>query len=246
VAGTAGFSVTPVERLPASPPAIAVAREMIRWLTESNEIEVGQKLPSERELVEMFQVGRSAVREALKSISLLGLVEIRQGAGTYLTNRSSQLLPQVLEWGLILGEENAKAMIDARVEVEVVLARMAAARRTPDDVQGLEGAYARMSEAADADDLEAWVSNDIAFHMAVADAAHNAVLADFLARLRDLLRAWMQRASSLDRDFAPKLAAHKAILDAIAAGKEKDAGKAMRAHMNAAFARLEFPESNAA
>lgn len=91
--------LTRIERTDPGHPAIQVARQLISYLLESRAWKVGDKLPSERELVGTFGVGRSAVREALKSLSLLGLLEIRQGDGTYVRSPHSDLLPQVMEWG---------------------------------------------------------------------------------------------------------------------------------------------------
>jgi GntR family transcriptional regulator, transcriptional repressor for pyruvate dehydrogenase complex len=238
----AGINVETFHHPPASAPAIAVAREMIRWLTESGEIDVGEKLPSERELAATFRVGRSAVREALKSLSLLGLVEIRQGAGTFVISRSSDLLPHVLEWGLILDGTKLKEMIEARIEVEVVLARLAAARATEEDLQRLQAEFGRMRAAVETDDIDAWVETDIAFHMAVAQAAHNSVLSDYLACLRGLLRVWFRRVAERERDARTWVEFHHRIGDEIAAGREFEAGEAMRAHILEGAARIELSE----
>lgn len=238
----AGINVETFKRPPTSEPALAVAREMIRWLTESGEIDVGQKLPSERELAATFRVGRSAVREALKSLSLLGLVEIRQGAGTFVISRSSELLPQVLEWGLILDGTKVKEMIEARIEVEVVLARFAAARATEEDLRRIRAEYGRMRAAVETEDVDAWVETDIAFHMTVAQAAHNSVLSNYLACLRGLLRVWMRRLAERDRDPHTMVVDHLKIGEEMAAGREFEAGEAMRAHLLASAARINLLE----
>ena len=89
-----------------------VARRLLDYFL-SGEVEPGGRIPSERRLAESLGVGRSLVREALKSLHLLGLLEVRQGDGTYLKRTDSELLPQVIEWGLLLGEKRlATAMID--------------------------------------------------------------------------------------------------------------------------------------
>src|SRR5262249_27260690 len=155
------------------------AREIIRWLTQSEELAVGDKLPSERELTETFQVGRSAVREALKTLSLLGLVEIRPGSGTYLKGRTSELPPNMLDWDMILGESRGKEMIEARIEVEVILAGLAAERHSDEDLRQIRAALTEFSEAVAARDLDQFVRMDLAFHLAIARAAQSSVLADF-------------------------------------------------------------------
>lgn len=237
----ARLSVEPVVRQPASAPAVAVAREMIRWLTQSGEVTVGQRLPSERELAAAFRVGRSAVREALKSLSLLGLVEIRQGAGTYVTTHTSDLLPKVIEWGLILDEERVHELIEARQVLEVSLAELAASRRTEEELGEIRAAFAAMDAAKG--DVDRWVAADVEFHLVIARAAHNDVLGDLLVRLRDLLRMWIRRASQLNTDFDQKLSDHEAVLRSIEAGDAKGAGEAMGRHMAGAYARLEVNDA---
>ena len=86
-----------------------VARLLLDYLLAGN-VRPGTRLPSERRLAEELGVGRSVVREALKSLGLLGLVEVRQGDGTYLRRIESDLLPRVIEWGLLLGREGSDGL----------------------------------------------------------------------------------------------------------------------------------------
>ena len=89
----------------------------------------GDRLPSERELSRTFGVGRSAVRDALKPLTLLGIIDVRQGDGTYLRATESELLPKAVEWGLLLGQPGALDLVEARRHIEVALATLAAQRR---------------------------------------------------------------------------------------------------------------------
>ena len=114
-------------------------RLLLDYLLAGN-VSPGTRLPSERQLAEELGVGRSVVREALKSLGLLGLVEVRQGDGTYLRRVESELLPRVIEWGLLLGERRTADLIEARQHLEVVTAQLAAARRDDDDVAALAAA----------------------------------------------------------------------------------------------------------
>jgi GntR family transcriptional repressor for pyruvate dehydrogenase complex len=233
------LGLEPVTRAPANPPAVAVAREMIRWLTQSGELAVGEKLPSERELTAIFRVGRSAVREALKTLSLLGLVEIRPGSGTYLRGWSPDLLPQVLAWDMMLGESRGREMMEARTEVEVALAGLAATRRTDEELQTIREAQAALAQAGAAKDLEEIARTDIGFHLAIAQAAHSTVLAEFLGRLQNFLRVWIRRAAELNPDLTARVVEHAKIVEAIAAADPEAAREAAREHMRSAFAAFE-------
>jgi GntR family transcriptional repressor for pyruvate dehydrogenase complex len=86
-------------------PSIEVTRHLLQYLL-SGHFAPGDRIPSERKLAEALEIGRASVREAIKSLGLLGLVTVRQGDGTYLTQSTSSLLPDVIEWGLLLGGQH--------------------------------------------------------------------------------------------------------------------------------------------
>ncbi len=225
-----------VERVERAHPALLVTRQLMDYLLRSDQISVGDRLPSERILAETFGVGRSAVREALKSLSLLGLLEIRQGDGTYLRNASSALLPQVLEWGLLLDQQSSSGLMDARRVVEVGLAGLAAQRRTDEDLAALEVELEGME--ANRDDPVKWLDYDVAFHLRLADAAHSETLSDYLHRLRALLSTSVRHNQASSHDSDQKYLEHKRVYDAVREGDEQAARDAMSAHMENVAYRL--------
>src|SRR5262249_32776093 len=147
-------------------------------------------LPSERSLAEQLGVGRSVVREALKSLGLLGLIEVRQGDGTYVRQLESELLPKAIEWGLLLSESLTLDLVEARQHLEVITAQLAAARRDESDLAALKAALDGMRGE---ENIEAFVGYDIAFHLGVAEAARNSVLLGMLRNVQSLLRVWITR-----------------------------------------------------
>src|SRR5687767_4743206 len=84
-------------------PSEAIARALLDRIL-SGQLKPGSRMPSERELAEAFGTGRGPVREALKSLGLLGLLEVRQGDGTYLREARADVLPRIIQWGLLVGE----------------------------------------------------------------------------------------------------------------------------------------------
>lgn len=211
---------------------------LLDYVLRSGEVLVGDRLPPERRFAEAFGVGRSAVREALKSLSLLGLVEIRQGDGTYVASQSSELLPRVIEWGLLLGQQRTMETIEARHHIEVLIAGLAASRRNDPALARLGTHLAEMERSVE--DHERFVSADIAFHLEVAHAAGNRVLADILSSLQSLLRVWIGRVVAEGPDNArTTVEEHRAILDALRAGDEAGARTAMGRHLQRARRRLE-------
>lgn len=222
--------IDPIKR---EPVATQVARKLVEYLL-SGAVEPGTRMPSERQLAEAFGVGRSAMREAIKALSLIGLVEVRQGDGTYLRKADSALLPEVIEWGLLLGERRTMDLVEARQEIEIILAGLAARRRTERDIEDLTILLERMEQAAPT----AFVEADVQFHMRLAAASGNLVLRDIHASVQALLRAWISRVLASGESRLPSYLEHVPILEAVVAGDPEAAQHAMAAHMSSAAGRL--------
>jgi GntR family transcriptional repressor for pyruvate dehydrogenase complex len=220
---------------PREPANVELTRKMLDYLL-SGEFKAGQRIPSERQLAEALGVGRSAVRETVKSLSLLGLIEQRPGDGTYLTKSNSDLLPRVIEWGLLLGERRVHELIEIRHHLEIILAGLAAERRTQDQLQRMQTLIAEMTDAGD--DYPRYVEADIAFHLEIAAASGNAGLAGILESVQSLLRVWATRVISAAKETKTSLAMHIAILEAIEKQDADGTRAAMTAHMDRAGRRL--------
>jgi GntR family transcriptional repressor for pyruvate dehydrogenase complex len=181
-------------------------------------------------------VGRAALREALKSLSLLGILEQRQGDGTYLSSNQSDLLPKVVEWGLLLGAHEISELIDARHHLEILLAGLAAERRDEAALASLRAAIQEMRDSTG--DLDRYISADVAFHLEIANASGNEVLGGVLRNIRSLLRAWTERVILAAGEADSSLAMHEPIFEAIEAKSVAKARKAMLEHMVRAGRRL--------
>jgi GntR family transcriptional repressor for pyruvate dehydrogenase complex len=215
-------------------PTAELTRKLLDYLL-SGELSLGQKIPPERALADALGVGRAAVRHAIKSLSLLGLLEQRQGDGTYLSRSESDLLPRVIEWGLLLGERRVADLLETRHHLEIVLAGLAAERRTPEQLARLKSLIDQMATATD---HQQYVEADIGFHLEVAAASHNLVLAGILSNVQSLLRVWAQRVINAAGETATSLTMHRRVLKAIEASDSAAARRAMEAHMDRAGRRL--------
>jgi GntR family transcriptional regulator, transcriptional repressor for pyruvate dehydrogenase complex len=211
-----------------------ITRHLLSYLL-SGDVTPGQKIPSERQLADALEVGRSAVREAIKSLSLLGLLDVRQGDGTYLAGSASGLLPRVIEWGLLLGERAVTDLMEARTEIEISVAALAAERADADAVDRIAQHLSVMRSASD---LEVYVEADIAFHVEVARASGNEVLANLIVSLQSLLQIWARRVLEYAGETETSLQMHEPILDAIRGKDAPAAREAMAAHMARANRRL--------
>jgi GntR family transcriptional regulator, transcriptional repressor for pyruvate dehydrogenase complex len=221
--------------LPSGTPVSEVARRLLDLFT-SGSIPPGTRLPSERQLAATLEVGRSAVREALAALEIIGIVDVRPGSGTYLRGNASELLPQTLRWGLLIGRRSTAELLELRAGLEIYVARLAAVRAQASDLQTIAARLEAMRDARD--DLKSFARADLAFHDALATVVDNAVLVDTLHVVRSLLQVYADRAVHDEQHARTALAEHTAIYDAVAAGDADAAASAMATHMDTATARL--------
>ncbi|WP_110590046.1 FadR/GntR family transcriptional regulator [Microbacterium suaedae] len=221
--------------LPGGSPVSEVARRLLDLFTGGS-IAPGTRLPAERNLAATLGVGRSAVREALAALELLGIVDVRPGSGTYLRGEASELLPQTLRWGLLIGERNTAELLELRSGLEIYVARLAATRATEPSRAELAQHLDRMRAAGD--NLGAFARADFDFHLALADAAANETLRDLLHVVRSLLQVYADRAVHTAADAALALEEHEAIARALEARDADGAASAMAVHMITAAERL--------
>ncbi|QKW40000.1 FadR family transcriptional regulator [Actinomadura sp. NAK00032] len=154
---------------------------------------VGAKIPPEPVLAESLGVGRNTVREAVRALTHAGLLESRQGDGTYVraTSELSGAVRRRLERAELI------EILEVRRGLEVEAARLAATRRTEADIAAIAVALARRDAALAAGAHETFVEADLAFHMAVVEATHNRVLTDLYRDFSAALRASIGTAGAL-------------------------------------------------
>lgn len=215
----------------------------------SGEWPIGTTLPGEHALATELGVGRSTVREAVRSLGIRGLVVARQGSGVFV-----RATTPATDWDDLLRRTRAADVVEARVAIEVQAARLAATRRTPADLDALQAALEarataeRPPELADPDagahdagahetvppDDAAYVDADAAFHAAVVSASHNPVLVELFAACAPRVRAATLDVLALAGPGSPHhhdQDLHTAILDAVDAGEPDAAGRAARVHL---------------
>lgn len=188
---------------------------------------VGSRLPAEPELAQQLGVGRSTLREAVRALVHAGMLETRQGSGTYV-----RALTAEAGWEPRLRRAQVLDVYEVREALEVQAARLAAARRTGDDIQVLRTRLAARDSAREQARDGRFVEADLAFHRAVIAAAHNPLLAEmfdsFAAVLREALEAVVSDRHLDDVDVAPT---HARLVAAIEAGDAPAAEQATREHI---------------
>ena len=212
-----------------------VAERLLAYFT-SGDIAVGTRLPAERTLASSLGVGRSAVREALAALEILGIVVVKPGSGTYLRDGISELLPRTLSWGLMLGEPRTRELIELRGGLEVQAVQLASARITDESLERMRADLAAME--ANLHDLKAFVEADANFHREIAKSSGNQVLQELLQSIRSLLRIWVDRALTDEGHAAAAVAEHREIFEALERRDPAAVTRAMESHMTTAGRRL--------
>jgi len=205
-----------------------VVKQIIN-LIQKGKLKKEDQLPSERELTETFKVSRTTVREAIRCLESMRLVESRQGNGTFVLASSRDVSIQSLSAALFHEKDDLKDIFYIRKIIEPSIAQLAAEYATAEDVKQLAETVAAHEESlASGKDT---VDLDTAFHLALARAAKNRVMSRLVNSLIDLLLESRKGIIQSDGRAAASLRGHKMILDAVKMGDCVLAGEAMRHHL---------------
>jgi len=201
-----------------------VAEQITSWIAE-NGLQPGDRLPPERELATRLGVSRATLSQALVALEVIGVVAVRHGDGTVVTqSRTRRIVEAIREHADRLPE-----IIDTRDALETKIASLAAARRTTEDLARIDSALEAME--ADIKAGGRGVEGDERFHGAVTTAAHSLLLARLMDEISGLIRETrIESLSQPDRPHA-SLAGHRAIAEAIRAADPGAASEAMHAHV---------------
>jgi GntR family transcriptional repressor for pyruvate dehydrogenase complex len=189
----------------------------------------GDRIPAERQLGQSLGVGRASLREALKALEIMGMIETRLGDGTYVCQRS-EFLSRPLLWAITSSSETeVHELVEARKLIETELAGLAAERATADDLKQIGAHLDRMERSVNV--TSEFLQADIEFHLAVGQAAHNNILMNALHLIRNLLQEWIGSTLQAEGIAQRALEHHKAIFVAVAKKNGPAARAAMAAHL---------------
>ena len=211
--------------------------ESIIAMITSGELKPGDKLPAEPQLMDQFGVGRSSVREAIGALERIGLITVRPGHGTHITDFPETIQPKTIGMSLLaIGHDKIRDLVEARLELEEVIARLAAERATAEDIAEIKAQHQNLIAAKKIG--KDTISTDLAFHTALAKASHNSVLLRFMGELRQPIQSWMELKTEYKWGFKEVAAQHEAIIKAIEAHDPDKAQATMRHHLEKAGAKL--------
>ena len=217
--------IAPIKRQPVSE---QVAQQLL-GLIQSGNLKPGQKLPPERELSTILDVSRPSLREALRALSLLGVVNIRQGGGIYVSSLEPEALLGPIHFFISLDEHNLEALFEARLLIEAGIARLAALRITDEQLENLQ-ARVKLDETV-LGDPEKFIESDVEFHRTIFEAANNSFLQRVSTSLHVLGRASREITGYLPGVTRQSLKDHQAILKALLAHDPDAAAAAMERHL---------------
>jgi GntR family transcriptional regulator, transcriptional repressor for pyruvate dehydrogenase complex len=216
-------------------------RDKLVQMIREGQLQEGEKLPPEPQLSAMFGVGRSSIREAVQALIGLGVIEMRPGRGAYVRRLSLDDLVRMVDGAIRLEYGAALQLHEVRAMVEITAARLAAIRRTDDDLATMREAILRYRFVGHSGQHDRLIDADLAFHEAIVVATHNDVLVTVLQSIRGLLREHRRQYGVAGEVEARPLviAEHEEIFAAITAGDPQRAAMRMQEHMRIIWRQIE-------
>jgi GntR family transcriptional repressor for pyruvate dehydrogenase complex len=199
-------------------------------LIKEKQLKPGDRLPPERELAVSMGVSRPSLREALRALSIMNIIENRQGSGTYITSLEPERLVEHLDFIIALNDQSFLDLFQARKILEVGLVSLAAQNIREDEISALKLCLART--AHEIDDPEVFLQCDLEMHQHIIDAARNQILALFMKSINDLNIASRRRTGESRKVREQTLKDHRVILTALQARNASLAAQAMRDHLD--------------
>ncbi|WP_018922081.1 FadR/GntR family transcriptional regulator [Salsuginibacillus kocurii] len=226
-----------IERKKVSQQVLAAIKEKIR----AGEFPAEEKLPSETELAELFGVSRSPVREALSVLAASGIIDSKQGGGSWV--RATHIEDFLQKNGLeVLSPGEVIHLIETRIILETEAAQLAAQRRNQEDIEDLQAQQDELELILEQNDM---IGDDIdfKFHHAIVKASHNPILLKTMENISDLYNEAMKASLNLNREIHGKkqqiYKEHGEILEAIRKQQPDQAANALRLHLNNSREKLE-------
>lgn len=198
-----------------------------------------ERLPSEKELSEMFQVSRTTIRGGLQSLAALSLIEPRSGNGTFVTKRTPRRVGEILGVALFHGIEDTEEIYEGRRAIESWTAYLAASRITEDELQHLEKLVDQQSE--EVRHGNSGVEADFQFHLQIGESARNEVLLHLLYSMITLIFKILDPSERLVEDLTVAVNQHRGILESL---RRRDALSAMKKMWEHVVGRPELHKRN--
>lgn len=208
--------------------------EAILAMIKNGTLKPGDKLLPVHQLAEQFQVGRSAVREALSALRAMGLIEMKQGEGTYVRNFDASSLTTSLNATLLMKQEDIVNLLEVRKVLEVGAVRAAAVKRTEENLHNMQHWLDEMQKSIGNED--GGEQADFRFHMAIAEASHNNILLELMNHVSEMIAEAIGETRRIilygEQTTAERLLEeHRKIYEAVLENDIEAAQQAMQDHL---------------
>jgi GntR family transcriptional repressor for pyruvate dehydrogenase complex len=203
---------------------------MLRDYIENGNYTSGMVLPPERVLAEKFGVGRPAIRESIKALTILDVLESRRGDGTYLKSIDGLRTGWPARVELGRNDVSLLDLLEVRKMLEPKAAKLAAVRATEPQLRHIEEECAKIQQAGE--DWEVIAEHDLLLHTAIIEAAGNSILIELNSALTRILHRSRAITGANAPDCKHMIASHSKIVDAILKGEGDEAEEAMLEHLH--------------
>ncbi|KJS50549.1 FadR/GntR family transcriptional regulator [Desulfosporosinus sp. BICA1-9] len=206
-------------------------------LINNGSLKPGDRLPTERELAVELNVSRTAIREALRSLEIMGFIESKVGDGTYIKEITLSNVIDPFSSILFQDKKLMVELIEVRLLLETEIAKLAARRINADKAADIEKSLDLMKKEIDEGGIG--IKGDNQFHNALATAAENIAMSKILNMCGDLLNSTREAALINMKDTRIGLKHHREIFEAVKAGDEEKAAELMKKHLEEAFKNVQ-------
>ncbi len=204
----------------------------LKQLITSGQLKPGDRLPAERVLSERFGVGRSYIREAILKLEFYGLLKTNPQSGTYVAGLSINVIDSIISDIIKFNKDDFNALVEARYYLELTAVKLAAERRTEEDVEAIREALLEYEDKINSGTQNA-VEEDMLFHIKIAKASKNTVVESMiLILIPDLIKNIVDNKVCGENRGKTAITEHRAILEAIENQDIAFAEKAMATHLN--------------
>jgi GntR family transcriptional repressor for pyruvate dehydrogenase complex len=218
--------------------------EEIKSKIINGEFKDGDMLESQDMMAKSMNISRPSLREALRRLQLMGLIDFQHGRGTFVKTLQPKDYMSPISGFLPIDKKSAYELLEARLFLESAAAALAAQKATETDIRALADALDKMQRAADDMNVEEFVKLDVKFHLLIAQGCRNRIMYQVVDILRGLLHKLVSRVFDRNRDqlkatFSHTMAYHRQIFEAVRSRNATEARRIMEAHIKDVQKKLE-------
>jgi GntR family transcriptional regulator, transcriptional repressor for pyruvate dehydrogenase complex len=174
---------------------LEIVIQQIKNEIKNDNLKVGEKLPSERELADQLEVSRTSIREAVKALSFAGYLKVIQGKGTYILDTANKY-NEIVDYFSKLSNYSLDCLMEARIMIESEFARIAALNANENEILLLENIF---KEIVNTKDINSFFVKDLEFHLTIADATHNPIMSGLMKIITEMLYKETQKIISISK-----------------------------------------------